>query len=626
MMVGRRTAKTELIRLKNSCFLLRLAGVFIVNLALSAPLAAHSTDSVPPPPLDMNLLSQGRSAFPLVWNAYQQASLPPVNSSNGPTFLTYVKEGKLVLPLSGFLQLVVENNLTFEADRYNYLIAQVDLLRARSGQAARGVPSVPVPGALFAGAIGAGVGNTANVSPGGTGGTAISAGPRSIIIGPRGTFDPTISMNISWDRVVNPLNTTKVAGVSTVTVPSAVIQTRWQQELPFGTSYSVSFNMQRQTTTQAHLLYNPAFTSYFSLAVYHPLLNGSGSAFNRRFITLAENDRRIAYQSSHTSLNNVLSSAASSYWDFVALRETERVAENALGLAERTYEATRQRIDVGSLPSGELVGAASQVAGARRDLIRAQKNRLLQEMTLKSLITKVIGSDIAAMSLEPADALASEIDVPVPPLEDALRSAMRRSSIRQAELELENNKIAETFTRSNLRPTLSIFGYVNNYTLAPGAGEMFRQVVANTYPEYSFGLTLAFPIKNRAAQADDVRARLELQQAQVALEQTKANVDIQVRTALTNLIQSRTQVEASQRAVATSQQTADAEQIKWSFGSSTLENVYQTQADLVRSQIAEIQARVAYAKAVIAQEVAVGNFVESHNIVFENALKGSLWN
>jgi outer membrane protein len=265
------------------------------------------------------------------------------------------------------------------------------------------------------------------------------------------------------------------------------------------------------------------------------------------------------------------------------------------------------------------------VAAVRRDLIRAQRNSKLQEISLKSFITKVIGPDLAAMQFEPADALAAKMDAPVPPLDDALTSAMRRPSIRQAELGLENHKIAETFTRSNLRPTLSVFAYVNNFTLAPGMSDMFKQMLRFAYPEYSVGLTLAFPIKNRAAQADDVRARLELQQAQVAFEQTKASVDIQVRTALTNLMQSQTQVEASQRAVATSQQTADAEQIKWSFGSSTLENVYQTQTDLVRAQVTEIQTRVDYAKAVIAQEVAAGNFLESHNIVFDSASKGSLW-
>jgi outer membrane protein TolC len=98
-----------------------------------------------------------------------------------------------------------------------------------------------------------------------------------------------------------------------------------------------------------------------------------------------------------------------------------------------------------------------------------------------------------------------------------------------------------------------------------------------------------------------------------------------VRTALTNLTQSRSQVEAAQRAVAATQQTADAEQVKWSSGFSTLETVYQTQGDLVRAQAAEIDSRLNFAKAVIAEEVADGSFNENHNVVFDTALQGSLW-
>jgi len=250
-----------------------------------------------PAPLDIELLSRGRPIFPIVWNAYRPAPLPPVNHRNGPQISSRIQQGKLSLSLSEFLKLVVENNLSLQAARYNYLISQIDLLRARSGQAARGAPSVPVPGALFAGAIGAGVGNSANFSNGGTGATAISGSSRSVVLGPRGTFDPTISINMSWDRLVNPLNSVRVAGTPTVAIPSAVLQTIWQQELPFGTSYSLAFNMQRQSTTQAHILYNPAFTSFLGLTIYHPLLNGAGRAFTQRFVSLTENDRRIAYVS-----------------------------------------------------------------------------------------------------------------------------------------------------------------------------------------------------------------------------------------------------------------------------------------------------------------------------------------
>ena len=202
---------------------------------------------------------------------------------------------------------------------------------------------------------------------------------------------------------------------------------------------------------------------------------------------------------------------------------------------------------------------------------------------------------------------------------------MRRAPIRLAELGLENQRIAETFTRSNLRPTLSAFTQINSFSLFRHAGGALTQMWQFAYPEYSAGFTLSFPVKNRAAQADDIRARIERQRAEVAFEQTKANIGIQVRTALTNSAQTRALVEAAQRAVLASQQTADAEQIKWASGFSTLENVYQTQLDLVRAQKSEIQSRVDYAKAVIAQETAVGNFLESHNIVYDTALQGRLW-
>jgi outer membrane protein len=599
--------------------------IIVANFALFAaePQSAESERTTSP--LDLELLSRGRPISPLVWKAFRPTPLPTVNSSNGPRVSSHIQQGKLALSLTEFLQLVVENNLTLQAARYNYLIAQVDLLRARSGQAARGVPSVPIPGALFAGAIGAGLGNTANVSTAGTGGTSISGSARQVFSGPRGTSDPTLSINMSWDRVVNPLNSLRVAGTSTVAIPSAVLQTRWQQELPFGTSYSVDFNLQLQSTTQAHILYNPAYTSYFGLQVYQPLLSGFGRAFTHRFVSLAENDRRITYEAFAGDLSNTLSGAANAYWDLVALRERQRVTEQALALAQTTYQSTQQRIEGGILARAELVPAELQVASTRRDLIIAQTNAQLQEVRLKSLITKMIGPEIAAVSFEPTDTLDGTMETPIPPLDDALRNAMRKPSIRQAELELENHQIAETFTRSNLRPTFSIFAELNNHTLAPGMGEMLRQMWQYAYPEYSVGFSLSFSIKNRAAQADDVRARLERQQAEVVLDQTKANVTMQVRTAITNLTPSRSQVEAAQRAVAASQQAADAEQVRWSSGVSTLDKVYQTQVDLVRAQAAEVQARVNYAKAIVAAEGAAGTFLPNHGIAFEDALKGSLW-
>src|SRR5438046_9244535 len=120
---------------------------------------------------------------------------------------------------------------------------------------------------------------------------------------------------------------------------------------------------------------------------------------------------------------------------------------------------------------------------------------------------------------------------------------------------------------------------------------MSRHMFLYADPEYGFVFQLRFSIKNRAAQADNVRAHLEVQRQEVVVEQTKANVANNIRTAVANATQSRPQVEAAHRAVVTSQEIADAEQGRRNLGFSTLDNVCQKQVELVRTQGKELPGR-----------------------------------
>jgi len=537
-----------------------------------------------------------------------------------------IHDGKLELSLNDMLKLVAENELDLEADRYSYLIAQTDLLRAKSGQAARGLPAAPVPGGLFAGAIGAGLGNNANVSAAGTGAAAISAAAKQIAIGPRGNFDPTFSANFSFDRVVSPLNTVRVAGIPTVAVPSTVLQTRFQQELPYGTSYSISFNVQRQSSTQSFLLFNPAFTTYFSMQFYQPLLNGFGIALNRRFVTFTENNREISREVFRQELNNSLSNAANLYWDFVAMREQVQVAEQSVAASQKLYDDDQKEVAAGVLAPLDLVQSESQLAASRRDLIVAQTNLQMQEIKIKSAISKTISKDLDDARIESLDPLPLGDSIEVPALAGALESAMgNRAVIRQGELQLENQKTAEAFTRNNLLPTLSAFVQFNSYSLAGGTGAALRQMAQWIYPEYSAGFTLTFSIFNRAAQADDVRARIEYRQAAVGLDQTKSAVGLGVRTALAALLQSKAAIAAAQRAVASSQEAFRAEQLRLLNGISTPYRLILAQRDLVTAQSAAIQTQVNAAKAIIALQLSMGTLLDSHGISSEEALQGAVW-
>src|SRR4029077_5634231 len=138
-------------------------------------------------------------------------------------------------------------------------------------------------------------------------------------------------------------------------------------------------------------LYNPAYTSWLSVDFYQPLMNGSGRAFTKRFVSVAENNRRALYLAFIGDLSTALQGGAGTYIDFLAARERQRVAERALALAGTIHQSTQQRIDAGTLAPSDLITAQLQVATARRDLIIAQTNRQLLEVRVKSLITKAIG-------------------------------------------------------------------------------------------------------------------------------------------------------------------------------------------------------------------------------------------
>ena len=80
-------------------------------------------------------------------------------------------------------------------------------------------------------------------------------------------------------------------------------------------------------------------------------------------------------------------------------------------------------------------------------------------------------------------------------------------------------------------------------------GATLEDLVNSTAPDKGVGLTLNIPLRNRAAQADQVRAQLEYRQAQMRLQQIRNQIGIEVRNAQFALQQNRAAVRAAQSAV-----------------------------------------------------------------------------
>ena len=80
----------------------------------------------------------GPSWFPSFYRPYQQQRIGPMILENSRRLADLIRDGNLELSLADALALALENNLDIAVARYIAPMAQADILRARSGQAARG--------------------------------------------------------------------------------------------------------------------------------------------------------------------------------------------------------------------------------------------------------------------------------------------------------------------------------------------------------------------------------------------------------------------------------------------------------------------------------------------------------
>ena len=135
---------------------------------------------------------------------------------------------------------------------------------------------------------------------------------------------------------------------------------------------------------------------------------------------------------------------------------------------------------------------------------------------------------------------------------------------------------------------------------------------------------MTLPIKNRSAQADNLRAQFETQQTQINLQALQNQAEIAIRQAMIGLVQGKAQIEAAHEAVVLAQQSMDAEQKKLAVGASTFYNVVLRQRDLTTAQYAEIQASDAYAKFLVAMDQARGTMLERNGMTFNDALTGTI--
>jgi outer membrane protein TolC len=566
-----------------------------------------------------------------VTGAYHAQPIQRLVLENSPRIDALIHDGKLELTLSDALALALENNLDIAVQRFIPEFSRTDLLRSQAGQSPRGFTGGTTPGGLTSGALGAGIsGSGAGSGVGSAGG--ITGGGGAVQVGSSGNFDPTLNINFSFDHVTSPLNTNVVSGIYNVTGETTAFSASYAQLFSLGTSYSLTLSGQNQNSTQKNLLFNPASVTRFALSINQPLLNGFGHLSNERYIMVARNNTNVAEHVVRLQLINTIVAVENAYWDLAALQEIVKVAEQSLAVSQQLLKDNQVRLDVGTMSLLDVTSAESEVASRTRDLTVALTNMQYQEATLKNMLVKKVNPQVDAATVVLKDRMPKPSDRDIPDMQAALKRALElRPELKQADINIQNQDISVRYTEDALKPSLSVFGFYagaglqgTGPTSDTGLSDAFGQSFKGKYPEYAGGLSLNIPIRNRTAQADNLRSQLEQNQLRISQQRSRNSIAVEVRKAIIGLIQGKAQVEAAHKAASLAREIWEGEKVKLDAGASTSYQVILRERDYISAQQAEVAAMITYAKAIVELDRAQGITLDRRGIEYADGLSGKV--
>jgi outer membrane protein TolC len=123
-----------------------------------------------------------------------------------------------------------------------------------------------------------------------------------------------------------------------------------------------------------------------------------------------------------------------------------------------------------------------------------------------------------------------------------------------------------------------------------------------TYPSWTAGVTFSYPIGLSAEKATLARNQLQQRQENLSLQNLELQVTTQVRNAARAVQSNFKRVEATQKARQATERQLDAEQRKFGVGLSSSFELQQRQRDLAAARILELNAMLAYNRALIELE------------------------
>ncbi len=528
----------------------------------------------------------------------------------------------------------------------------MDILRTKAGGVFRGVNAGVVQGTpgggvggFGAGAPGAGAGGTT----GGAGGAG--AGASGLVQSTLGTgtpvasYDPAIIGSIGAEHQTTALANQQIYGVPLLQSNTGQASFGFSQAFPTGTSVSFQFDNSRQTTNSPFFNLSPVLNSSYRFTFSQQLLAGFGFGPNLRYLRIAKNNKKISDIAFKDQVIATVTQIENIYWDLVNAYEQAQVDEQSLAFAQQSWQNAKKQLQLQSIPEMDVMRAEAEVSRRDQDLTVARTSLQLQELLIKNALTRSLDDPVLeAVPVVPTDRLQPDQSPTRQAVQDLIAQALHdRPELAESDVDLVNRQISRKAANNALLPALSLVGFYggaglggplnpiynipgvpNSSNVPPDFSGALANAFNNSAPDYYVGFNLNIPIRNRVAKADQYRSELEYRQAELRREELRKQIRIEVRNAQYALEQTRARVDAATKARDLAQRTFEIMQKEQTLGAGSTYQTMTAQRDLALAQLDLVTAMTVYEKAKVELDRATGSTLEHNGVQIQDAITGTI--
>lgn len=410
---------------------------------------------------------------------------------------------------------------------------------------------------------------------------------------------------------------------------------------------------------------NALYSSQFGINYTQPLARNFRIDNTRRQLTIAR--RRLEQTDSDFMLRatDTITLTQRAYWDMVfAMRNQQNQVAN-VNLAKENLRQVEARIEAGAAAPLSRAEVATELANREGDLLVATQQVASAENALKQLILRDPLSIEWTQSFVPTD--APVVSASPVTLDGAISDAMaNRFELRRLKLQKEINEEDIKYFKNQTKPQLDLnttfflgglansgantglqtnlltsqqdlllFNSLNAtraaialppivnpaVTIPPGPSYLFGGInrsLANMFrgdaPNFTIGMTISFPFRNRTAKANLDGARIQQNQLDAQMRSQEQAVIVEVRNAVQAVETSRQRVLTARIARQNAEIQLEGERKLLDAGRSTTFLLFQRENALTNARNAEIRAETDHSKAIADLQRATSTSLRENNI------------